>query len=85
MGSCTSNRQDMPWSYVASKGVWIARSLLHIGPYGAGHVRGLDTVIIDLPGNLAHPQSQLDGLPVTLTAATARGAPALLPIFAKAG
>jgi hypothetical protein len=45
----------------------------------------LDTVIIDLPGNLAHPQSQLDGLPVTLTAATARGAPALLPIFAKAG
>jgi hypothetical protein len=37
----------------------------------------LDTVIIDLPGNLAHPQSQLDGLPVTLTAATARGAPAL--------
>jgi hypothetical protein len=59
--------------------------LLHIGPYGAGHVRGLDTVIIDLPGNLAHPQSQLGGLPVTLTAATARGAPALLPIFAKAG
>ena len=34
MGSCTSNRQDMPWSYVASKGVWIAGSLLHIGPYG---------------------------------------------------
>jgi hypothetical protein len=45
----------------------------------------LDTVIIDLPGNLAHPQSQLGGLPVTLTAATARGAPAFLPIFAKAG
>jgi len=56
-----------------------------LAPYGAGHVRGLDTVIIDLPGNLAYPQSQLDGLPVTLTAATARGAPALLPIFAKAG
>lgn len=34
MGSCfTSNRQDVPWSYVASTGVWIARSLLHIGPY----------------------------------------------------